>query len=214
MADETTAAPTESAYRRARPEGPEAVRAALLDVAMAQLEADGAHALSLRRIARTAGCSTMVLYTAFGGKPELLEALYREGFRRLGAAAAAPLEGADPVATDPRTTLRVQLERYRAFAHAHAHLYELMFARTADFEPSPEARAGGWTSIAPLVATVRTCIDRGLARAGDPEAIAAQLWAAAHGVVSLELAGNLPPDDGLDESIYRSLAERLVGLAD
>jgi AcrR family transcriptional regulator len=63
--------------------GQDAKRTALLEIAISILEQEGAPALSMRRIAEQAGCSTTMLYTLFGGKDELVNALYLEGFRRL-----------------------------------------------------------------------------------------------------------------------------------
>ena len=53
-----------------------------------------------------------------------------------------------------------------------------------------------------LVAATRRCMDAGVFRPGDPEAVAGQLWSAVHGFVMLELAGYLAADrepDAVDE---------------
>jgi hypothetical protein len=51
---------------------------------------------------------------------------------------------------------------------------------------------------------VRAAIDEGILIPADAEAVAEVLWAAAHGVVSLELAGHFPdPDVAADR--YRTL---------
>ena len=83
----------QSAYARARQEGQLAVRRALLDAASRLLVEEGPQALSMRRVAAAAGCSTTVLYTLFGGKEGLADALYREGFARLTAAIQAAAAG-------------------------------------------------------------------------------------------------------------------------
>lgn len=64
-----------SAYLEAKRAARDALRQRLLRVAAERLEADGLDALSMRPLARAAGCSTMVFYTEFGSKDALLEAL-------------------------------------------------------------------------------------------------------------------------------------------
>lgn len=65
----------DSAYNEAKRAARDALRARLLRVAAERLEADGLDALSMRPLARAAGCSTMVFYTEFGSKDALLDAL-------------------------------------------------------------------------------------------------------------------------------------------
>ena len=148
----------------------------------------------------------MVVYTLFGGKDGLVEALYLEGFRQLGEGV-----GNVPVENNPREDVIDQFMAYRAFAHTHPHFYALMFQQAvADFEPSPEARTRGWRAISPVVAVVAQCLDEGLFDAASADEGAARLWAAAHGVVSLELTGNLP-DAAMGERIYRAVVAKLIG---
>src|SRR3954447_10235717 len=73
----------------------------LVDEAGRILSAEGAAALSLRRLAGATGTSTMAVYTLCGDKQGLLAAMYREGFARLGAALHAAADGVD----DPLTAL-------------------------------------------------------------------------------------------------------------
>ena len=55
----------------------------ILEAASELLSEEGASALSVRRIATAAGCSTMGLYSRFGGKDGVVDELYVEGFERL-----------------------------------------------------------------------------------------------------------------------------------
>ena len=70
-------------YQEERSRGREALRRGLLDAAGRLLVEEGPGALSMRRISRQVNCSTKVLYTMFGGKRELVEELWLEGFDRL-----------------------------------------------------------------------------------------------------------------------------------
>ena len=67
-----------------------------------------------------------------------------------------------------------------------------------------------WRAISPVVAVVARFLDEGVFDAADADEGAAQLWAAAHGVVSLELTGNLP-DAATGERIYRAVIAKLLG---
>ncbi len=67
-----------SAYDEAKRAARAALRSRLLQVAGQRLETAGLEGLSMRPLARAAGCSTMVFYTEFGSKEGLLEALADE----------------------------------------------------------------------------------------------------------------------------------------
>jgi AcrR family transcriptional regulator len=156
----------------------------LLDAASRLLEIEGPHALTMRRIAGAVGCSTSVVYTMFGGKAGVAEALWRDGFERLGAALAA-VEGDEPLGR-----LAAMGQAYRANALANRSYYGVMFGRPIpEFEPSPGAYAESLRPLQLLSDAVADCMEAGVFRDGDPRHVARVLWAAAHGAVSLELAG-------------------------
>jgi len=171
----------------------------LVDAAGRILAAEGAGALTLRRLAQTAGTSTMAVYTLFGDKQGLLAAMYREGYRRLGAAMADAAEGVD----DPLEAMARYGRAYRAAALANPHLYDLMFGRPVpSFSPDADAQEIAESTFRPLVAGVRRCLDAGAFVGDDAERIGFHLWAVSHGMVSLELAGHLPDDAAARETAY------------
>ena len=173
-----------SPYAIAQAVGRESLRRTLLDIASLLIERHGPEALTMRRIAAEAGCSTSVLYTMFGGKAGIAEALWREGFDRLSAALDAA------TGDHPLERLGAMGRAYRANALANRSYYAVMFQRPIPgFEPSPEAYEASLTPLRALADTVVECIRGGVFRAEDPEHIARVLWAATHGAVSLELAG-------------------------
>lgn len=187
MADE------ESAYQKAQAVGRAAVRRALLDAASELLVAEGPRALSMRRVAAAAGCSTTVLYTLFGGKEGLADALYQEGFARLTAAVEAAVAEVEATGGDPMAATVAAARAYRANALAERTYYGVMFGNPIPgFVPSAESLAVADASLAPLTAAIRDAMEAGVLVAGDPQEVAEVCWAAAHGVVSLELAGHFP----------------------
>jgi len=177
----------------------------LLDRAGELLLEHGSEGLSLRRLAADVGTSTMSVYTRFGGKPQLLAAMHREGFARLGRALTEVAPGGSPL-----VALAEVGQAYRRAALASPSLYGLMFG-----PPPPglavseaDAAAAGSTYL-PLVDAVHRCVDAGVLQ-GDPEEIALHLWAVAHGMVGLELAGRLPDGTAADEAYTRALTYAAV----
>ena len=61
----------------------------LVQAALTVLQRDGAAALTVRNITAEAGCSTTGIYTYFGGKNGLVEAIFVEGFESFDAAIRA-----------------------------------------------------------------------------------------------------------------------------
>jgi AcrR family transcriptional regulator len=180
-----------SAYERGRAEGELALRTSLLDVAGSLLAEGGSGALTMRRLAEAAGCSTTVLYRLFGGKQGVVRGLYREGFDRLRARLDA-VDGRD----DPMSRLGVLATVYRDHALTDPDYYAVMFARPVpEFEPSAADVAHARASLGVLAEAVAAAQAAGRLDDGvEAQHVAEVLWAAAHGAVSLELAGHLEGD--------------------
>ena len=192
---------------RAHQAGTEALRAAILDVAGDLLERSGPDALSMRTVAATAGCSTTVVYRLFGNKRGLIAALYREGFARLGRR----MREAASRTADPRHRLAALGQAYRENALANRTYYGVMFGRPVpEFTPNERERAEAESTLAILESAVADALAAGWPGGRSPATIARALWAAVHGVVSLELAGHLTgqPADEIFELVSRG-----VGLA-
>lgn len=147
---------------------------ALLDAALAVLREGGAAALTVRNITARAGCSTSAVYTHFGGKHGVVEAIYLDGFESFDRHASAAL--VDGLAAGARA--------YREWALANPTHYLVMWGRAVpDFTPSPEAARRAYQSFLHLVEAVRHAGDE------NPLPAAYHAWATLHGYVMLELAG-------------------------
>ena len=84
-----------------------------------------------------------------------------------------------------------------------------MFGRPIpEFEPSPENRAESIKSMNPLIQAVQAAIEVKQLQAQEAEPLAMMLWAAAHGIVSLELSGYLEP--ALGEALYKRTIHNLL----
>jgi AcrR family transcriptional regulator len=176
------------------------LRVALLDAAGALLHAEGPQALTTRRLADAVGTSTQAIYTLFGGKEGIVRAMYREGFDRLEQCLAEV-----PASKPPPEYLLGLGRAYRTAALRSPHYYDVMFGRPVpEFEPQPEDVERSIATQRLLTAGIVRCIESGMLMPdADPAEISAFLWAAAHGLVSLELTGHLDlgPTEG-DSPIY------------
>ncbi|MBN6053054.1 TetR/AcrR family transcriptional regulator [Nonomuraea sp. RK-328] len=163
------------------------LRSRLLDVAVNLLVSDGPESLTMRRIASEAGCTTTVIYTMFGNREGLAEALYLEGFERFRRFLEAV-----PQRDNPFEYLSALGPAYRQACLAEPGYYSLMFERAIPgFEPSERARTLARAALNILDRVIADCISAGYLVPTQPRKIADALWAAAQGAISLERAGHL-----------------------
>jgi AcrR family transcriptional regulator len=156
-------------------------RSSLLVAAINILKRDGPNALTVRRVAEEVNASTKLIYTHFGSKSGLFEAVYLESFAALTEAFEKCLMDEDP----KHHLLRVT-RAYRDFALSEPDLYSIMFGDLGvGWEVPLPIRRQAWTSFK----TVRSILSRCMNRENDNEAERAAylLWAAMHGIVSLEI---------------------------
>ncbi|MGB3520141.1 MAG: TetR/AcrR family transcriptional regulator [Mycobacterium sp.] len=192
------------------------VRDDLLAAALNLLDQHGPDALQTRKVAGTAGTSTMAVYTHFGGMPQLIAAIAEEGLRQFDAALTIPATD-DPVADLLATGIV-----YRNFAIERPHLYRLMFGSTSAHginAPAHNMLTLGTAQIdvevpsfAHLVRGVHRSIQAGRLTVAPSDtadtadaavvAAAAQFWTVMHGFMMLELAGFFGDvNDGLSAAI-------------
>lgn len=174
------------------------MRTILLESALTVLQNDGAAALTVRNIAEKAGCSTTGIYTHFGGKNGLVEAIYIDGFESFDQALSEPLADGD---------LEEAGMVYRRWALENRTHYLVMFGRAVpDFQPSDKAQARALQSFVRLRDVVA---DGGV---DDPDRAAYHLYANVHGHVMLELVDMRPIDSIEPVELYRSGLVRMLSL--
>jgi AcrR family transcriptional regulator len=163
------------------------VRTALIDTA-ALLLGQGPEVLTTRRLAEQVGTSTMAVYTHFRGMDDLRKAVRKEGFDRL----AAHLEAVGPT-DDPVADVAASGGAYLFNAITNAHLYRFMFMEAIDEDDDI-----GDSTFERLVAGVERAIQSERWHKADPYAVATQLWALTHGIVTLHLAGLMTLPEAID----------------
>ncbi len=181
----------------------------MFEAARRLLEQEGAPALSVRRLAAEVGTSYQLVYTLFGGKQGVLDALFRYGFASLAerCRAASTTSALEDVATLGLV--------YRDFALEHPKLYALMFGRdTPDFEPDATSRRVGLASFEVVRAAAARAFEASAAarqRFEDSEALARASWSTTHGHVVLELADWFGSDPGSKERLRATLLALVAG---
>ena len=170
------------------------LRPALLRAAVETIGQAGPAAMSLREVARRAGVSHTAAAYHFGDKAGLLTAVAAQGYRML----AQDLQ-------DARDARRGFLEMgvaYVRFAVSHRAHFEVMYRPELYRPDDPEIRQARAATAVLLYGTASP--DAGRLAAG------AAAWSLVHGLATLWLNGNLPPQLGSDpEEITRLIAPYL-----
>ena len=184
-------------------------RTRVVEIAARVLAEEGPHGLSLRRLATAAGGSTQLVYTLFGGKPGLADALYAEGFRRLGDV-VREASSADPSPVGDPERLVALARAYRRFAVTEPAFFSVMFGPVIPgFVPGRATRTRSRErSFGQVVTAAQECLDAGTLHAPDALALAQACWTATHGVAALRHAGLLEGDpDALGDSLVRTVVD-------
>lgn len=180
---------------------------AIADAAYRIYVADGLPGLSMRNVANRIGVTATALYRHFDGKDALIEAVSERGFHLFSADLLRK-----PVARDPRRRVLQILDRYREFAFQQPTLFHLMFA-------SPRRRLRRFPADfsahrSSVFDELRHSVERGQAggriRRGGSLEIALDLWAHAHGLLSLYQVGRFGDGPRSFTGLYRRSLDRFM----
>jgi len=159
----------------------------LLDATREIFVREGLDGLSVRRVAEQAGCTTMVVYSRFGGKEGLIGAMFDEGF-----AALAEAQAEVAASLSPRVRVLELCRAYRRVAHDNPHHYALMLGtHSGSFTPGEASRAKAMGTLAYLVAAVGAALPARAGRSAKANAAASRIFAFCHGWAMLEQIGVL-----------------------
>ena len=183
------------------------LRERVLAAARRRFLAGGLEALAVRAIAEEAGCTTMAVYTHFGGKDGLVQLFFDEGFERLAEA-----QRGVPASLAPIERGVALCRAYRTVAHMYPHHYDLMLgARSGQFTPAPESRRRALATIEHLIDALEPLhVARPNARRAATDHAHAVI-AYCHGWVALERGGLLVPDAHGDAAFASGAAAVLTG---
>jgi len=183
------------------------------------LAEQGPAAIKARTVASATGLSTMVVYSHFGGIPELIRAVVDHGYQELDRAFSQV-----PVTHDPIADLFSMALTCRRVARENPHLYDLMFGLStrATYRPLPDSdvRLSGRSPAFPgayshVIEACTRLVDSGRILRQDPVIVAAQLWSFVHGYISLELAEHFAEFDNPVAQVLLPMGVNIaVGLGD
>lgn len=145
----------------------------------------GPDALGVRQVANQAGTTTRAVYSLFGSRGGLVQAIYAEGWAALYRRMAAIVATDDPV-----LDLIGLCFIYREHALADPSRYRVMFEPLGGFETGMEEPTV-MRCVERLRRVMGRCVASGFFPGRDVERMILQWWALVHGLASLELQGRL-----------------------
>jgi AcrR family transcriptional regulator len=142
--------------------------------------------LTLRGVASRVGIAAPSIYRHFPDVEHLKMAVVQRSF----AAFAAARDAASRHTPDPGSALLARCRAYCQFALDHPGSYRFMFSHQTPRDDNARPPAGT-AAFDALASSIRRCQEAGIAHApDDPAHLAAQFWAALHGMVLLRM--NVP----------------------
>jgi AcrR family transcriptional regulator len=176
-------------------------RSRICDAATRLYAKRGEEAITMRELAKALDCSPMGLYRYFRDRDEIIAALRTDAFNWFADA----LEAAFGRGSDPFSRAREVGRAYLAFALDNPNTYRLMFdLAPAGAKRYPALAAANARAGRTITRHVKDLAAAGIVK-GDPDKIGAALWAAAHGVIVLHLAGRLPVALDVEELYFETM---------
>jgi len=201
---------------------------AIKETAWIQIAEYGASALSLRAIARELGITAPAIYNYFQRRDDLVTALIIDAYTSFGDSQLAARDALPP--EDLVGRLIAIGVAYRLWALAYPQRYQLIFGTPIPGYSAPMEKVfpSAARSLGALVSVVEALRVAGKLKAenfpkiapgfeakfemwkrfgGEADvlslAVAILVWSQVHGLVSLEIAGNLPPFGLNGDALYR-----------
>ena len=183
------------------------LRAELLRTSRKLLDESGPSALSMREVARRAGCTHQAPYHYFANREAILAALVREGFDELADRLASAREGLE--GADRRAVLTASGNAYVEFALRRPGVFRVMFRPdVCDPDRFPEVVRASERARDELARLARHVV-------GEETSLEMEVlfWSGVHGLASLLLDGPLV---GAFGSVQERLefAREVVGLSE
>jgi AcrR family transcriptional regulator len=183
------------------------------EAALDLLEKEGPEAVSMRRVASSAGITPMAIYYHFSNRDALLKALTEKEFLKLRETLEAT--GWRQLKA-PFDRLTRMMKGYSTYALAHPRVYDYVFSRSRkDVRRFPQDFRARLSPALELIAEcVAEAMQCGALKQDDVWEVSLQLWAQAHGYVALYRAGRFAlSEEAFLKLCGRALRRLLDGLA-
>lgn len=215
------------------------LQTAIKETAWKQIAEYGAPTLSLRAIARELGITAPAIYNYFADRDALVTALIIDAYISFGDSQLAARDTLPK--EDVNGRMKAIGMAYRDWAHTYPQRYQLIFGTPIPGYEAPlmevlPSAARSLTALVSVVEQLRTSgkldiktfpevkeefkvgFETWKTYGADADilslSVAMIIWARVHGIVSLEIAGNLPPfgASGNDLYLYEldSIAEQFI----
>jgi AcrR family transcriptional regulator len=162
------------------------LREALLELAVAQVAAEGSEGLMVAQLARKLSISTAAPYRHFEDREALVHAVATVGMTRLGARMSAAADAT--VRPGPARIVAIG-QAYLDFTAAEPHLFNAMFDSRRPNPPTEESKKlqdAGRATFDILLYHVAEALDENQTSA-RPRRIAFALWSFVHGQAALRV---------------------------
>jgi AcrR family transcriptional regulator len=187
------------------------LRRALIDEALATIQAEGVEALTLRSIGARIGVSRSALYRHFADKRALLSAVATEGFTALHRMLVSAWE--EGGRTD--AAFRAMGAAYVRFAIENPSYYRVMFGGFVDQEPrDPELSREAMAAFQALVDALASLQRDSIVRADDTVLMARYVWALVHGMAMLGIDGHLKEPGAVERIVHYAIERLHTGIAE
>jgi AcrR family transcriptional regulator len=181
----------------------QATQERIAEQALRLLETDGEGGVSMRRLATAVGITPMAIYHHFADRRALLNFVVdREFAKYLESIQAHPQRGTYEY------RLLICMDAYIDYAFSHPRIFDYVFA-----EPRPGARrypedfrARRSPTLNPVADLLQKAMEADFLKQDDVWEVAMELWAHAHGYVSLYRGGRFD----LPEKDFRALVRRSI----
>lgn len=149
----------------------------------------GLASLTMRKVAKHAGMSTMATYRHFENKDDLISHVIMEGFRIFQTYFYRALEGSTPA-----ERLKLSADSYLAFALENPKYYEVMFmsvTHITQLASNEKVQTLIRAAVQFLHDRIAECVEAGVLEGPATRRKVLHLWSHSHGLVSLYLSGHI-----------------------
>lgn len=180
-----------------------------MDAARELFVEKGYESVSMRKIAERIEYSPTTIYLYFDDKADLMTQICERTFAKL----THKIRSINKEIDDPIEALRAGMTEYINFGLRHASDYHLLFNTRMSEAPSVSfEESNGKDAFETLREAVTACVNAGITRSRDIDALSQSLWMGIHGITSLLITQTGFPFVGKKRLIGQSVDILIEGI--